>query len=74
WALPTQFSASDEFLYKWADAQKRAYSQGAGWIEFWNFKIEKSDLAGDTARQWSYFEGVRLGYLTKDPSKLHNPH
>ncbi|KAH0583081.1 hypothetical protein H2248_010968 [Termitomyces sp. 'cryptogamus'] len=32
WALPTQFPASDEFLYKWADAQKRAYSQGAGWI------------------------------------------
>ncbi|KAG6872903.1 hypothetical protein C0995_005309 [Termitomyces sp. Mi166 len=73
WALPTQFPASDAFLYKWADAQKRAYSQGAGWI-FWNFKIEKSDLAGDTARQWSYLEGVRLGYLTKDPSQLHNPH
>ncbi|KAG6909385.1 hypothetical protein DXG01_000828, partial [Tephrocybe rancida] len=72
WALPTQFAASDAFLRKWADAQKRAYSKGAGWI-FWNFKIEKSDLAGDTARQWSYLEGVRLGYLTKDPSQLNDP-
>ncbi|KAF8075187.1 glycoside hydrolase family 5 protein [Lyophyllum atratum] len=72
WALPTQFSASDAFLRKWADAQKRAYSKGAGWI-YWNFKIEKSAKAGDTARQWSYLEGVRLGYLTKDPSKLLDP-
>ncbi|KAI0731016.1 glycoside hydrolase superfamily [Earliella scabrosa] len=72
WALPTQFSASDEFLFKWADAQKLAYSKGRGWI-FWNFKTEVSALAGDTPRQWSYFEGLRRGYLTKDPSKLHDP-
>ena len=32
WGLPTQFAATDEFLYKWADAQKLAYSQGKGWI------------------------------------------
>ncbi len=32
WALSTQFSASDDFLVKWADAQKLAYSQGQGWI------------------------------------------
>ena len=32
WALPTQFQASEEFLFKWADAQKLAYSQGKGWI------------------------------------------
>ncbi|KAF5316798.1 hypothetical protein D9619_006733 [Psilocybe cf. subviscida] len=73
WGLPTQFDATDEFLVKWADAQKLAYSKGAGWI-FWNFKIEKSTLAGDTARQWSYMEGLRLGYLTKDPSQVHDPH
>ncbi|KAJ7590628.1 glycoside hydrolase family 5 protein [Mycena floridula] len=73
WGLPTQFAASDAFLNKWADAQKLAYSKGAGWI-FWNFKIEKSSLAGDLARQWSYVEGVNRGYLTKDPSKLHNTH
>jgi len=30
--LPTEFTASDAFLNKWADAQKLAYSQGAGWI------------------------------------------
>ena len=32
WGLPTQFAATDDFLFKWADAQKLAYSQGAGWI------------------------------------------
>ena len=32
WALSTQFSATDEFLKKWADAQKYAYSKGAGWL------------------------------------------
>ncbi|KAF8957115.1 glycoside hydrolase family 5 protein [Flammula alnicola] len=72
WGLPTQFNATNEFLVKWADAQKFSYSKGAGWI-FWNFKVEISTLAGDTARQWSYMEGLRLGYLTQDPSKLHDP-
>ncbi|KAF8872215.1 glycoside hydrolase superfamily [Gymnopilus junonius] len=72
WGLPTQFNATDEFLVKWADAQKFSYSKGAGWI-FWNFKVEISELAGDLARQWSYREGIRLGYLTQDPSKLHDP-
>ena len=32
WGLPTQFNATDEFLYMWADAQKLAYSAGKGWI------------------------------------------
>ncbi|KAJ7065268.1 glycoside hydrolase family 5 protein [Mycena amicta] len=72
WGLPTQFDATDDFLIQWADAQKLAYSQGVGWI-FWNFKVEKSTLAGNLSRQWSYLDGVRLGYLTKDPSKLHDP-
>ncbi|EJF64330.1 glycoside hydrolase [Dichomitus squalens LYAD-421 SS1] len=72
WGLPTQFNATDEFLYEWADAQKLMYSQGKGWI-FWNFKTEISELAGDLSRQWSYLEGVKLGYLTKDPSKLNDP-
>ncbi|KAH8110761.1 glycoside hydrolase family 5 protein [Phellopilus nigrolimitatus] len=73
WGLSTQFSATDEFLRKWADAQKRAYSVGAGWI-FWNFKVEKSTAAGDLARQWSYFEGVERGYFTKDPAQMHDVH
>ncbi|KAI0954709.1 hypothetical protein AcW1_006510 [Taiwanofungus camphoratus] len=71
WGLPTQFSATDEFLYMWADAQKLAYSKGAGWI-FWNFKVEQSELAGNLSRQWSYLEGVKLGFLTQDPSQVHN--
>lgn len=71
WGLSTQFNATDEFLHNWADAQKLTYSQGAGWL-FWNFKIEISELAGDLARQWSYMEGVELGYLTQDPSQYNN--
>ncbi|THG99802.1 hypothetical protein EW026_g2630 [Hermanssonia centrifuga] len=72
WALSTQFSASDDFLVKWADAQKLAYSQGQGWI-FWNFKTETSTQAGDLGRQWSYLEGLQRGYLTQNPSQLNNP-
>ncbi|KAJ7132293.1 glycoside hydrolase family 5 protein [Mycena epipterygia] len=72
WGLPTQFNATDDFLHQWADAQKLAYSKGAGWI-FWNFKVEISELAGDLAREWSYLEGVKRGYLTKDPSKVNDP-
>jgi hypothetical protein len=72
WGLSTQFNATDAFLVKWADAQKYSYGKGAGWI-FWNFKVEISTLAGDLARQWSYLEGIRLGYLTQDPSKFHDP-
>ncbi|KAI5123185.1 hypothetical protein M0805_003952 [Coniferiporia weirii] len=72
WGLPTQWTPSDAFLVEWADAQKRAYSVGAGWI-FWNFKVEQSTLAGDLGQTWSYFEGVESGYLTKDPSKMNNP-
>ncbi|KAJ7801125.1 hypothetical protein B0H14DRAFT_1682386 [Mycena olivaceomarginata] len=51
WGLPMQFNTTDDFLKQWADAQKLAYGQGAGWI-FWNFKVEISDLAGDLAREW----------------------
>jgi len=72
WSLATQFNATDEFLKKWADSQKLQYSKGAGWI-FWNFKFEDSPEAGDYPRHWSYSEGVRRGYFTKDPSKLNDP-
>lgn len=71
WSLATQFNATDEFIREWADAQKLIYGQGAGWI-FWNFKIETSELEGAFPRQWSYFEGVARGYLTRDPSKYFN--
>ena len=41
-------------------------------VQFWNFKTEMSELAGDLSRQWSYLDGVERGYLTKDPSAYHN--
>ncbi|KAF8129653.1 hypothetical protein K438DRAFT_1789028, partial [Mycena galopus ATCC 62051] len=72
WGLPVQFDTTDAFLTQWADAQKLAYSQGAGWI-FWNFKVEESKQAGNLAREWSYLKGVELGFLTKDPSQVHDP-
>jgi hypothetical protein len=31
-SLATQFNATDDFLRKWADAQKLMYGQGAGWL------------------------------------------
>ncbi|GJE93192.1 glycoside hydrolase family 5 protein [Phanerochaete sordida] len=71
WGLPVQFNTTDAFLTMWADAQKLAYAQGKGWI-FWNFKVEESALAGDLAREWSYFKGLELGFLTQDPSQVHN--
>ncbi|KAI0753516.1 glycoside hydrolase superfamily [Daedaleopsis nitida] len=69
WALPTEFNASDEFLYKWGDAQKLAYSKSRGWI-FWNFKVEETSVYN---RQWSYFEALKRGYMTQDPSKYNDP-
>ncbi|KAG2137638.1 glycoside hydrolase family 5 protein [Suillus cothurnatus] len=74
WSLDTQFNATDAFLYQWADAQKLAYSKGAGWI-YWNFKIESSNLTNGTARarQWSYLEGLELGFFTQDPAAFHDP-
>ncbi|KAG6330263.1 hypothetical protein ID866_8826 [Astraeus odoratus] len=74
WSLATQFDASDAFLCQWGDAQKRAYSQGAGWI-YWNFKFEISTLTNGTAwaRQWSYLEALNLDLLTEDPSSYYDP-
>jgi glucan endo-1,6-beta-glucosidase len=54
WAVTTNFntSATDEFLNKWADAQKLAYTKGKGWV-YWNFKTEEYDAEGnELARQW----------------------
>ncbi|KAL5531296.1 hypothetical protein ACEPAG_4173 [Sanghuangporus baumii] len=73
WSLATQWTPTDEFLKKWADAQKRAYSKGAGWM-FWNFKFEKSEEASGYPRTWSYSEAIARGYMTKDPSKLIDEH
>jgi hypothetical protein len=69
WALSTQFNATEDFLPKWADAQKLLYSQDAGWL-FWNFKLEETN---PLVRQWSYLEGLKRGYLTQDPSQYHDP-
>ncbi|KLO13684.1 glycoside hydrolase [Schizopora paradoxa] len=71
WSLQTEFTADDSFLVQFADAQKMAYSQGAGWI-YWNFKVENSSLSGDLGRQWSYYEGISRGYFTQDPSAYHD--
>ncbi|TFY67559.1 hypothetical protein EVG20_g3897 [Dentipellis fragilis] len=72
WAITTNFDATDAFLRDWGDAQKLAYSKGAGWI-WWNFRVEQSEKAGDLGRQWSYLEAVERAFMTKDPSQVHDP-
>ena len=42
------------------------------YTQFCNFKTEISALAGDLSRQWSYLDGIKRGYLTKDPSAYNN--
>jgi hypothetical protein len=32
WAISTNFDSAVQIRHDWADAQKMAYSQGAGWI------------------------------------------
>jgi len=71
WSLSTEFNASDAFLQSWADAQKFAYGKAEGWF-FLNFRLEKSTLEGSFPRAWDYIEGVKRGYLTRDPSQLHD--
>lgn len=40
WAISTNTSTTTStFLKNWGDAQKLAYSQGAGWI-FWTWKVD----------------------------------
>jgi len=75
WSLATQFTASNDFIKKWADAQKFVYGMGAGWI-FWNFKIEDSAAAAAYNRQWSYLDGLKpeRGFFTEDPSAFNDPH
>lgn len=72
WAISTNFNATDKFMKQWADAQKLMYSKSAGWI-FWNFKIEDSASTKDLQKQWSYYKGIELGYLTEDPAAYHDP-
>jgi hypothetical protein len=32
WSLATEFNATDDFLFKFADAQKLKYSESSGWL------------------------------------------
>ncbi|ESK83001.1 glycoside hydrolase family 5 protein [Moniliophthora roreri MCA 2997] len=68
WTLTTQLGSgeTDAFLKDYADAQKIAYNDSLGWF-YWNFKTESPGT-------WSYIDGVKKGWLTKDPAAVHNPH
>lgn len=74
WVLAAEFKPTDAFMRQFGDAQKLAYSKGAGWI-YWNFKIEvtKLEKSFDLVRQWSYIDGLRFDLLTQDPAALFDP-
>jgi hypothetical protein len=44
WSLATQFNATDDFLSKWADAQKLTFNQSAGWLVSPSFFLSKEGL------------------------------
>lgn len=106
WSISTNFNATDAFLKDWADAQKLAYSKGAGWIvriySPFLFAVHQHilRLSSGASRlkmrvftrdngiaylllvlivlvhvknRRSYLQGLKLGYLTQDPSQYHNP-
>ncbi|KAI9591657.1 putative Exo-beta-1,3-glucanase [Syncephalis fuscata] len=50
-----------QWLKRYAEIQMDAFEAGSGWF-FWNFKTEREP-------QWSYLEGVKQGWIPKDPSK-----
>jgi hypothetical protein len=54
WALSTQFNATDDFLKKWADAQKLAYSQGAGWLVRSFYLRDQIGCIYPTSQFWSF--------------------
>lgn len=54
WALSTQFNATDDFLKKWADAQKLAYSQGAGWLVGFFHHRDQIGHIYTTSQFWSF--------------------
>ena len=45
WSISTNFDATDAFLKDWADAQKLAYSKGAGWIVRVSFPSQRAPHA-----------------------------
>ncbi|KAG2137330.1 hypothetical protein BD769DRAFT_1638213 [Suillus cothurnatus] len=57
-----------EFVFDQDIAERRT-------LQYWNFKIEISNhIKGNAlARQWSYLEGLKPGFLTQDPAALHDP-
>ncbi|KAF8307358.1 glycoside hydrolase [Clavulina sp. PMI_390] len=67
WSVATNFNTTDDFIRDYGDAQKLAYSQGAGWI-FWNFKVD-TDCAVPDYRMWSYLDLVKDGLMTQKPDE-----
>ncbi|KAK4695057.1 glucan endo-1,6-beta-glucosidase, partial [Phenoliferia sp. Uapishka_3] len=74
WSLGTEWSSStDDFLRQFGDAQKLAFSKGAGWM-FWSMKLNPdADSLGDW-RGWSYFDAVKDGLFTADPNAVFDQH
>ncbi|KAF9512313.1 glycoside hydrolase family 5 protein [Hydnum rufescens UP504] len=71
WAISTAFATNDTFLKMWGDAQKQAYSQGAGW-SFWAWKVDPDATVLDQ-RMWSYRDAIAGGVMTKKPDEYFTP-
>jgi len=71
WAISTAFPTDDTFLRHWGDAQKLAYSQGAGWM-FWNWKVDP-DATVPQQKMWSYRDALAGGVVTAKPDQYFDP-
>jgi len=73
--LAAQFQGSDDFYRQFGDAQKLAYSKGAGWT-FWSWKLEANNsVSFDSTKEGvirNYQQSVAAGLLTADPNALFN--
>jgi len=67
WAISTAFPTNDTFLKQWGDAQKLAYSRGAGWM-FWNWKVD-ADATVPQQKMWSYRDALAGGVVTQKPDE-----
>ncbi|KAM0750613.1 glycoside hydrolase [Meredithblackwellia eburnea MCA 4105] len=67
WSLGTEWNDTTiDFLKNFADAQRKIYSQGQGWL-FWAMKVDPDANCNGDCNKWSYFDAVDAGIFPRDP-------